>query len=629
MSRGRLNLNVRRAGIAVRSFFYFPLGGTSFAGALAGIAILIAAIVSLDTASAQTQTPGILAPGNAIVTGFSGAPLPDLVAPGEDPGDQAFIDPKGPSARVFDLRVPGAPPQAQVIPAPNPFSVTAAQVGQVFGVALDSATPPNIYVAATSAYGLPIVVPGQGAPKRVHQGAPGATFMAALFGPAAQGGSFLSGLFRSAAQGGGPGSIWRIDGVTGAVSLFANVTLNGVANSGPALGGFAFDAASNSLFVADRQTGMIHRFNLSGTEIGRYDHGVQGLAAAGQPQVPYTPSKLDITSPQFSSDDPGTWDYAPAARRIFGLAVHAGRLYYAVADGLEIWSVGIAANGSFGADARIEVQVPLAEGPTEISKIAFDDQGDMLLAERASPTGDYELMVVAHPGIGGVLHYSPQPGTPGAWQPVSEPICDRLPRPMTNANGGVAIGYGYTASGQLDPTSCSGFVWSTGEDLRNAADPNLANQLAATGSLYLNGLQGNAIDLLVPENAPPLQSYFVDYDAKLDDPAARGHMGDIAIPRICGQAAFPGIPGIALSYPLLPARVAHSAAVPILLPARPNKFDRPVLPGVAADGQRPVQLSGRSAAGAERPVRVRSRHLAATGVHVLPARRDRGRRRSM
>ena len=144
MSRGCLNLNVRRAGIAVRSFFYFPLGGTSFAGAFAGIAILIAAIVSLDTASAQTPTPGILAPGNAIVTGFSGAPLPDLVAPGDDPGDQTFIDPNGPAARVFDLRVPGAPPQAQVIPAPNPFSVTAAQVGQVFGVALDSATPPNI-----------------------------------------------------------------------------------------------------------------------------------------------------------------------------------------------------------------------------------------------------------------------------------------------------------------------------------------------------------------------------------------------------------------------------------------------------------------------------------------------------
>jgi len=172
--------------------------------------MLVPAIASVSPAWAQSSSAGILAPGNAVVTGFSGAPLPDLVAPGDDPGDQAFIDPNGPSARVFNLQAPGAPPQAQVIPAANPFTVTAAQVGQVFGVALDSAAPPNIYVAATSAYGLPIVVPGQGgAPKRLHQGAPGASFMAGLFGPAAQGGgsvtNIVARLFGSAAQGGGTG----------------------------------------------------------------------------------------------------------------------------------------------------------------------------------------------------------------------------------------------------------------------------------------------------------------------------------------------------------------------------------------------------------------------------------------
>ncbi len=128
------------------------------------------------------------------MTGFSGASPPAQVAPGPDRGDRTFIDANGPSAQVFNLQAPGAPPQAQVLTQPPPFTVTAAQVGQVFGVTLDDATPPNMYVAATSAYGLPIVVAGQGgAPVRVHQGAPGASFMAGLFGPAA--------------QGGGPGSI--------------------------------------------------------------------------------------------------------------------------------------------------------------------------------------------------------------------------------------------------------------------------------------------------------------------------------------------------------------------------------------------------------------------------------------
>ena len=53
----------------------------------------------------------------------------------------------------------GGPPQAQLVAAPKTFTVTARQTGQVFSLALDDADPPNIYAAATSAYGLPIVVP--------------------------------------------------------------------------------------------------------------------------------------------------------------------------------------------------------------------------------------------------------------------------------------------------------------------------------------------------------------------------------------------------------------------------------------------------------------------------------------
>ena len=41
-----------------------------------------------------------------------------------------------------------------------------------------------------------------------------------------------------------PGSIWRVSGTTGAVSLLANVALNGQPNSGPSLGAIAFDQKS-------------------------------------------------------------------------------------------------------------------------------------------------------------------------------------------------------------------------------------------------------------------------------------------------------------------------------------------------------------------------------------------------
>src|SRR5579883_23965 len=317
------------------------------------IASIAAAIIA--PSCAQTLAParsGIVAPGNAVVSGFSGALPPTQIQPGTNPADQTVIDLDGPALRVIDVSSPGAGPVAQVIAAPKPFTATAAKIGQVFGVALDNATPPNIYAAATSAYGLPIVAAGPGgASTRLHEGVAGATFMDGLFGPAA--------------QRGGPGSIWRIDGATGAVTLFANVTLEGTANGGPALGGLAFDASSGSLLVADRATGMIHRFDLGGRELGRYDHGTQGHAAAGLAPVAFDPARrVAITSPQFNADDPATWGLAVPERRVFGLAVHGGRLYYAIAQGLQIWSGALTADG-FGSDARIEIAVPPAAGPSE------------------------------------------------------------------------------------------------------------------------------------------------------------------------------------------------------------------------------------------------------------------------
>ncbi len=508
-------------------------GGIRFRSTLAALGLLAAA---LPIGTARAQAPiAILQSGDAVVTGFSGAPQPAQVTPGVDPGDQTFIDPNGPSVRIFNLQATGAPPQAQVLATPNPFTVTAGQVGQVFGVALDNANPPNIYVAATSAYGLPIVAQGQsGALVRVHQGGVGATFMAGLFGPDA--------------QGGGPGSIWRIDGATGAVSLFANVALDGAPNNGPALGGLAFDPSSSTLFVADRQTGMIHRFNLSGQEVARYDHGVQGRQAAGLPAVAYDPSRaVSIASDQFSADKPETWGYAAPERRVFGLAVANGRLYYAIADQLQIWSVGINPDGSFGVDAHVELQVPPAAGPTEISKIVFDGKGNMLLAERAAPTGDYEMVSLAQAGIGRVLRYAPVPAAPGmppGWQAVPDQYAIGFPGAMANSNGGIAIGYAYGANGRINRSACGGFLWSTGEDMRESQDANLAKLLAANGTPYLNGLQGNAIDLIAPANVPPMQTYFVDYNVQYDSPAIRGYMGDIAIPMACGQVAVPVMPPI-------------------------------------------------------------------------------------
>jgi hypothetical protein len=507
-------------------------GARGFCARVALLAALAAfALADVYSAAAQSGDKAVIAQGQAVVSGFSGATAMTPAPQGVDPVAVTFIDPAGPSARVLDLSAAGGPPQAQVIPAPKPFTATAAQVGQVFSVTLDNASPPNAYLAASSAYGLPIVLPPLDAgapPQRLAQGAPGAAFMPGLFGPVS--------------MQGGPGSIWRIDGASGKISLFANVTLDGAANPGPALGGLAFDPASSSLFVADRATGMIHRFGLNGAESGHFDHGVDGRKAADLPPVAFDPvHRLDIESPTFHSQDPATWAYAAVERRVFGLAVHGGRLYYAVADGLRVWSVALPPGGGFGADARIELQVPPGDVPTEISKIIFDDHGRMILAERGAPTGAFDFQALAQPAASRALRYrllQPDGAAAATWQVEPDEYAIGFAAALRNANGGAAIGYGYRPDGALDTAACGDFLWTTGEQLRAADDPATAAELAATGPLPLNGLQGNATEAVRPANVPPLQSYFANYFDDSGNPAFRGHLGDIAIPRGCGQSAL-------------------------------------------------------------------------------------------
>ncbi|HLH12187.1 MAG TPA: hypothetical protein VKV77_09965 [Methylovirgula sp.] len=507
-------------------------------GRIAGLAL----VLLFAYAGAAGAQQAILAPGNAAVTGFSGAIPPDVIAPGEDPAEETFIDLEGPSLRVIDLRHMGALPSAQLVKAAKPYTWFASQIGQVFGVAADESIPPNLYVAATSAYGLPIVVTGSnGKPRHIKTGAAGAAFMPGLWG--------------KAAPNGGPGSIWKIDGATGAVSLFANVAPDGRQNSGAALGGLAYDAQTKSLFVADRETGFIHRFDLEGKELGRYDHGLTGRRALGLAPVAFDAAPpLDIESQNFDSTDPATWHYAAPERRIFGLGVFRGRLYYAVAAGLQIWSVAILPDGSFGTDARIEIVVPAGPGPTEISKITFDEQNRMFLAERPVPTGAYDFEALTAQGIGRVLRYASFGTGPDGreiWQSLPDEYALGFPLEWRNGNGGVAIGYRYDAKGNILPGTCGGFMWASGEDLRNSPDPALAQKLEQTGPLHVNGLQGNET-WRTRRNRPPLYAYFIGYDEK-----ARGHMGDLAIVRACTPSAptenfYPPLPRPAAGPPFAP-----------------------------------------------------------------------------
>ena len=323
-----------------------------------------------DAGAQQPNRPPNLNLGDAVVTGFSGIITSDETRRGSNKSatDLTFINPDGPSARIIDVGRPGYVWDGRLFAAPKTFDVLAKDVGQVFGVALDDQTPPNIYVAATSVFGLNIVSRGRdGLPERRKKGGPGAGWMKGQFGLDLQG---------------GPGGIYRIDGRTGVVTLFANVTLDGVPNPGPGLGNLAYDSEHKQLFVSDLYTGMIHRFDLDGRDLGApFDHGVTGLGAAKLATVQFNPrNRPNIASERFDSEKPDTWGFAPAARRVWGLAVHEDRLYYSVVSGPQIWSVGIERDGNFAADARWELDVPAQTGPLPVSDIAFSQPGAMILA---------------------------------------------------------------------------------------------------------------------------------------------------------------------------------------------------------------------------------------------------------
>jgi len=517
-----------------------------FLGAMGLLFGLAASAAAEDTSPPRQR---LLAPGDAAVTGFSGAPLPVQIAPGVALAAQTFIDLEGPSLRLFDLQDLRGPARAQLVQTQKTFTAKAGQIGQVFGVALDSENPPNIYVAASSAYGLPIVVAGaDGKDKHVRKGEKGARFMPGLWGAAPEG---------------GPGSIYKIDGRTGAISLFANVTLDGRKNSGAGLGGLAFDTQSRSLYVADRETGMIHRFGPDGRDLGHYDHGVTGREAQSMNPVVVDPArKLDIESPQFDSADPATWNFGPPERLVYGLAVAARRLYYAVAAGQQIWSVGLAQDGAFQSDPRVEIVVPPAAGPTEISKITFDEQARMFLAERPASTGAFDFEKLTREGIGRVLRYTRVDG-PARWRALPQDYAIGFPLSLRNANGGVAISYLYDSKGRIKRNACGGFVWTTGEDLRFSADPTLSAQLRNWGAEHVQGLQGMESWRIRPDNEPPLHAYFTDYDNHFDDASARGHMGDLAIWRECGLAEKLGVDFAAAEGAVAPPALSFPPAGPV------------------------------------------------------------------
>jgi hypothetical protein len=510
---------------------------------IAAVAALLSPFTLAAPATAQrapAATSSGMALGDAAVTGFSGV-VPRRPPAGGNPEDYFFIDRDGNSLVVFDLQNMKGPEDGRLVDAPRKLAVQAKQIGQVFGVTLDDRTPtPNIYATATSLYGLNIVN-AQG--KRVKKGGPGVQWMPGQFGTD---------------LGGGPGSIWKIDG-TGKVSLLANVVYQGKPNDGPGLGNIAFDPVSKHLFVSDLETGMVHRFDLNGRQIGTYDHGAAHRA-------PYDPAqRKPITDPTFDAEHPANVYWAPWERLVFGLAVSGGRLFYTTGEDTQIWSVAINANGSFGRDARLEIK--LGNQDPILTDLAFGRDGTMYVGQRGFLLPAYNFAVMAKPATAPVLAFRKKAG--GGWEAAQEyPI--GFPAAERNTNGGVALGYGYDQRGVIRGDACERMLWSTGELLR--LNPRYASRLKPGGPEIVQGLQGSDIGVVRPANVPPFKSYFLDFDGQFVDAGFSGHMGDVAIWSDCSR------------------QIAQTAPPPAS-PKSPASPKPPASPPPAPSGQPDIAIS--------------------------------------
>ena len=557
--------------------------GLRLRGALINFALTCAVLVAGIAYAQQPVQPELLQPGEAYVTRFSGTTTVD---------GKTTIDFNGTVGSVVDLRNPSQPPQGHHwLNEPQRHPITAAEAGQIFGVALDDASSPNIYLTATSAFGL-------------HRTADNANWVAGMWGP-----------------GGNPGTVWKVSPESGYKPvLFANIGVVGRANTGAALGNIAYDKWHKQLYVSDLETGLIHRLQLdNGTDLGQFDHGVTGRAlftdaAMGEkkslPTVAFDPATAARITNCPDGDlarTPSCWNFADFRRRVWGLGVRQDptskevRLYYAIWSSQALgsadfasasdeekrnsaWSVAINDSGGFDeTSVRREFLLPdffidpadiaRAGRSNPVSDIAFckcKDEKIMLLAERGGVrnSGLDAESPFASPHEARVLSY--ELDDKGKWQPKGRYDAGHYDRKdegqpflRANSSGGVDFGYGYGVEWHIDSARPDETVWLTGGTLCTPTGPCFSPDInrAEDGS-YVGGAQGipiGALDEVAPpqSTAPypnagtpypatgPLQSYVLDTDKNLDADDTvimaelmrnnSSKMGDISVYELCSK----------------------------------------------------------------------------------------------
>ena len=252
---------------------------------------------------------------------------------------------------------------------------------------------------------------------------------------------------------GGAGSVYRLNGTTGAASELVRLP-NAASAADPAgsgLGQVDFSCQYNLYYVSNFEDGRLYAIDKSGAIKGTFDHATGTVTGAL--------TGANIPEP---GDAPGA---APLGERVWAVKAVDGRLVYSLwvedagnPDAVrnnEVWSVKLDANGLFVANTKqLELSLPqLTSQPTNpIADIAFDSNCCMFTAERGM---DGISSTIPH--IGRLLKFCA--GANG-WTPAPEQFSIGLAG-STNSVGGVDI------EGLPNDR-----VWSIGDAL-NVGTPNV------------------------------------------------------------------------------------------------------------------------------------------------------------
>ncbi|WP_126337477.1 YncE family protein [Legionella spiritensis] len=428
----------------------------------------------------------------------------------DDNNKTAVINVDGTVGSIIHVSAPKPPPQGQHwINEPQRLPVKAKNAGQIFGIAIDDSKPANIYVTATSKFGL-------------HRNQDNTRWMPGMWG-----------------IDGGPGTIYRLRAANNyQPEVFADITLNGRKNTGAALGNITYDKLYKQLYVSDLETGMIHRIDAkTGKELQVFDHGKDGRPAGGEN---ITAVSFDINSkanvnqcPQKFDTSPECWNLADPRRRVWGVGVHADkngdhRLYYSAMLNKEdkqssIWSIAINKDGSFDTrDVRYEFILPSHTGDNKlyVSDIAFSNNDEMIVVENGKLRNlglDVEEPFSQPFDTRAYLY---KLNDSDQWELQGRYDIGNISKAnneYNNAAGGADFGVEDQAGNQ--------FVWISGDALCSETGPCYDPQTTQyTDTDEVHGLQGMNKSAFVPINAEePVyfnETYMIDTDINV---GANGH----------------------------------------------------------------------------------------------------------